>query len=194
MSFELIAFVHNKLNAEMPEVNAEINNIYNILLTHEERIENLEQQNKLSNWVTAIKIKQTFRKDFIRRIGENLTLRTHLLGEGSRLDDFVTEREEIIFDIQQAIEPVKKFFPAEQVDADGFVLELLYNLKQLTLAKEQSDKAEKLFLTGYINEARPLLEETTNEKNISATSLHAGSHLSRMDDGRKKILTAYLSC
>ena len=145
----------------MPEVNAEINNIYNILLTHEERIENLEQQNKLSNWVTTIKIKQTFRKDFIRRLGENLTLRTHLLGEGSRLDDFVTEREKIIFDIQQAVEPVKKFFPAEQVDADGFVLELLYNLKQLTLAKEQSDKTEKLFLTGYINEARPLLEETT---------------------------------
>ena len=242
MSFELIAFVHNKLNTEMPEVNAEINNIYTVLLTHEERINlqhwvttivtrdyngikypNLDEATKIvcvvRDFLTLMQgiqvtkkdlkyletalynlgIKQIVREDFIRRLGENLTLRTHLLGEGSRLDDFVTEREEIIFDIQQAVEPVKKFFPAEQVDADGFVLELLYNLKQLTLAKEQSDKAEKLFLTGYIDEARPLLEETTNEKNIQqrrymlAVIYHEGMAVEKNLDRVRDLLTKNIS-
>lgn len=44
---------------------------------------------------------------------------------------------------------------------------MLYDIKQLDLAKERSDAAEKLFLDGYIDEALPLLKETTNNGNIN---------------------------
>ena len=228
----------------MLEVNTELNNIYDVLLNHDERIVNLEQQNKLLNWALTIDeyqdlddatkivrvvrdfsalmqgrqgtlqdlkllrrvlndlgLKQINRDDFIKQFAEENLLHTQLLGEGSQLGDFVTEDEKIFFDVQNKteVESGRKFFPAEQVDANGFVLELLYNIKQLTLAKELSDNAENLFLTGYVDEARPLLDETTNEKNILKRRYmlsvihHEGSAAEKNLDRARELLSENIS-
>ena len=244
LAFELIAAVHSKLNNTKLEIDAELNDVYEILANHDgrvetleqsvekiyqeingicehllktdERVETLERNYDLLNWATTVKIKyagldaaakivyvardfyalmrgkqgtindlhllvaaldnlglQTIiRDDFVHQVGTNAQLQTQLLGEDSRLGGFVTEREEIIFDIQTAHENEgngdRKFFPEMlvKVDANEFTLELLFDLKQLDLMKERSDAAEKLFLDGYITEAMPLLLDTITKGTI----------------------------
>lgn len=244
LSFEIISLVHEKLNAELLEVNKEINEIYNIQAATNACVDNLKQQvlqlrqknanelkkiyghllrtdedikklakdidlmtwafnvkthiyngvkycdlddttkivcivrdffdimqgkqgtiNDLNTLETAIEhlgLTKIFREDFIRCIGTNDKLYNHLLGEDSRLDKFTTKHEEIIFAMQEArdteIEDDRKNLPVTASEINDFVLELLYNLKQLTLAKELYDRAEKLFLSGNISEALPLLK------------------------------------
>lgn len=65
LSFELIAAVNNRLNVQMGEVNAELNNIYKTLLSFfkntrakivqlETRLKNVEQNVNLLNWQNSI--------------------------------------------------------------------------------------------------------------------------------------------
>lgn len=65
LSFELIAAVNNRLNVQMAEVNAELNNIYKTLLSFfkntrakivqlETRLKNVEQNVNLLNWQNSI--------------------------------------------------------------------------------------------------------------------------------------------
>lgn len=247
LSFEVISFVHNKINSELLAVNAEINQVYGHLADTNDRVDSLEQKvsqldqktnqntedikkiyghllktdedikklakdvdlmtwafnikkniyngvkycdlddttkivcvvrdffdimqgkqgtiNDLNTLETAIEhlgLTKISREDFIRRVGTNDKLYNHLMGEDLRLNEFTTKYEEIIFAIQKArdteIEDDRKFLPVVPSDINDFVLELLYNLKQLTLAKELYDRAEKLFLSGNILEALPLLK------------------------------------
>ena len=166
--------------------------------------------NLLRKALEDLGLKMIDREDFIRQVGTNAQLHTHLLGGDSRLGDFATENENIIFDIQRAHEKHDlKFFPEEsdslhaipvkEINANDFALELLCELKQLTLAKEQSDEAERLFLSGDIVKALPPLEATTNADNIQkrrymlAIIHHEGAGLEKNPDSVRELLSKNIS-
>lgn len=170
------------------------------------RLGTINDLNLLENALEQLGLETIIREKFIRQVGTNTRLYTHLLGEDSRLGDFATENEEIICDIQRTndieINCRRKFFPEipSKVAVNNFVLELLYDIKQLDLAKERSDAAEKLFLDGYIDEALPLLKETTNNGNINKRRYMFAivCREGMTDDGKnpdyvKELLTANIS-
>lgn len=97
-------------------------------------------------------------KDFIGQVGNDSDLSERLLaGTGQ----FATENEEIAFALKQPEALVSN----AEITCYEFVLELLYNLRQLEYNKELHEKlqaAKELFLSCKIEEALPLLEETAD--------------------------------
>ena len=97
-------------------------------------------------------------RDFIGQVSNDSDLNERLLaGTGQ----FATENEEIAFALRQPDLPV----PDAAVTCYEFVLELLYNLRQLEYNKtihEKLQAAKELFLSYKLKEALPLLEETTD--------------------------------
>ena len=81
------------------------------------------------------------------------------------------------------------------------ILELLYNLRQLTLMKEVHDKtdaAEKLFLSGKISEALPILVETaltgsTRARYMLAVMYHEGLRVGKNTARVRELLSANIS-
>ena len=145
------------------------------------------------------------RQNFVRQVGGDKKLYNHLLGEGSRLDEFATEYETLTFELREVKDSVgKKFFLAEQTTDENdetktydFALELIYNLRQLTYAKAQHEKflqAKKLFLNYKIKDALPILTETADagiatSRYILAVIYNEGFEVEKNPELAKELLT-----
>lgn len=143
--------------------------------------------------------------NFIRQVGEDAKLYNLLLGADSRLDEFATESEPIIWSLHE----LKKFdgrknLPLQtdianddtsKTTAYDLALNFIYDFNQVSYAKnfyEKKTRARELFFSCKIEEALPLLQELAEEYDVQSryilALIYMGINIEKNLDYSKEIL------
>ena len=112
-------------------------------------------------------------EDFIYRVGADERLYNHLVKETSR---FATESETLIFKLREvkSLNGRKNLVVREdnvglyKIPHYEFILELLYDLKQIKYLNEQIPSAKEFFLNYELEKAVPILEEAAETGDTQA--------------------------